>query len=454
MPCRNLLAAFCTGFVLCICGVSAAQAQQATKANANQPMSTKRYANMPAEAVPYRNFTRPYKEWYIEENTLDYNGAARDRIVEEIEDSKTVNIGFLGPLENNPEALYGRAMLHGAQLAIDAANARGGYGAGVMMRAKPYQLMVHNDSAQWGASSTEAVKMAFDDHVVAILGSIDGASTHIMLRVTLKLEVPIADTGTTDPTVTETRIPWLIHNFPDDRQQGYALAGYIFKERKLKRIGVLRTQSRYARVGVAKFFDEAKRLGHVPVLEVKFERGDEDFATQLRMLQNAHIDGLVIWGEPAEAAKILRQMREIGMKQPVFGSSRLADAALLEKAGKSAEGMVLTAALDPTRSDAPWQGFERAYREKFGTEPDAYAAYAYDGMTLLIHAVEHTELIRGSVMDQLRLLRAKSYQGVAGEQQFDQTLNNIAPVTLARVEGGKFVYWKPGAEVSASSGKP
>jgi len=59
-------------------------------------------------------------------------------------------------------------------------------------------LKIHNDSAQWGASSTEAVKMLFDEHVVAVLGSIDGASTHIMLRVSLKLEFPIMDTGTTD----------------------------------------------------------------------------------------------------------------------------------------------------------------------------------------------------------------------------------------------------------------
>ena len=73
-----------------------------------------------------------------------------------------------------------------------------------------------------------------------------------LLRTTLKLEVPIVDIGTTDPTVTETRIPWLLHNFPDDRQQGYTLADYVFKNLKLKRIGVIRTQTRYARIGRGK----------------------------------------------------------------------------------------------------------------------------------------------------------------------------------------------------------
>jgi branched-chain amino acid transport system substrate-binding protein len=407
---------------------------------AGEAPSTHRYANMPDEAVPYGKFSKPYKEWFVDKDTLDYNGAARERVVQEIDTSKMVNIGFLGPLENNYEAPYGQAMLHGAQLALEEANARGGYGASGMSRGRPYALKIHNDSAQWGASSTEAVKMAFDEHVVAVLGSIDGASTHIMLRVSLKLEFPIMDTGTTDPTVTETRIPWVMHTFPDDRQQGYALADYVFKKQKLKKIAVFRTQSRYARIGVEKFFDEAKRMGRVPPLEVKFERGDQDFSTQLRMLQNAHIEGLVIWGEAPDAARILKQMRSMGMKQPVFGSSRMAYPALIEIAGNAAEDVVTTAPLDPTRTDPQWQEFRKKYQAKFKEEPDAYAGYAYDGMNILIGAIEKKGLNRGEIMDGLREYYGKSYDGVSEREEFDYTLNNIAPLALAKVEGGKFVY--------------
>jgi ABC-type branched-subunit amino acid transport system substrate-binding protein len=407
---------------------------------ANETPSTQRYANMPDEAVPYGKFSKPYKEWYVDDGTLAYFGAARERVVQEIDTSKTVNIGFLGPLENNYEAPYGQAMLHGAQMALEEANARGGYGANGMSPGRPYALKVHNDSAQWGASSTEAVKMVFDEHVLAVLGSVDGASTHIMLRTSLKLEFPIMDTGTTDPTVTETRIPWLMHTFPDDRQQGYTLADYVFKKMKLKKIGVFRTQSRYARIGVEKFFDEAKRMGRVPPLEVKFERGDQDFSTQLRMLQNARIEGLVIWGEAPDAARILKQMRSMGMKQPVFGSSRMAYPALVEIAGSAAEGVVTTAPLDPTRTDPQWQEFRKKYQAKFKEEPDAYAAYAYDGMNILIGAIEKKGLNRGKIMDGLREYYGKTYDGAGEREEFDYTLNNIAPLALAKVEGGKFVY--------------
>ena len=316
---------------------------------------------MPSEAVPYRNFTKPYKEWYLSPDILEYNGAAREHDAREFLASDTVNLGFLGPIEANPEMPYGLAMLHGAELAVAEADSAGGYRA-KDGRTRPYKLMIHNDSAQWGASSTEIVKMDFDEHVLAVLGSVDAASTHIMLRVSLKLEIPIMDTATTDPTVTETRIPWIIHNFPDDRQQGYALADYVFKRLKLQRIGVLRIQSRYGRMGVRKFFDEAQRLGHTPVLEIKFEHGDKDFSVQLRMLKNARLQGVVLWAEASDAAAVLKQMRSLGLNQPVFGPSRLAYPELIEKAGEAAEGVVTTVALNPTRDDPKWSAFVEHYR--------------------------------------------------------------------------------------------
>jgi branched-chain amino acid transport system substrate-binding protein len=416
------------------------QTRPTSTSDAKESQTPPRYANMPVEAVPYGKFAKPYKEWYLTEDTLEYDGNARARDYSELAQEKSVNIGFLGPIENNPESPYGLAMLRGAQLAIEQANAQGGYQTARSAQGKPYELKVHNDSAQWGASSTEAVKMIFDEHVVGVLGSVDGASTHIMLRVSLKLEFPIVDSATTDPTVTETRIQWLLHDFPDDRQQGYTLASVVFKERQLKRIGIIRTQSRYARIGVEKFFDEAKRMGHVPVLEVKFERGDKDFSTQLRMLQNARVDGVVIWGEVPEAAKILAQMRAMGLKQPVFGPSRLCYPQIIEAAGPAAEGLVATAPLDPTRSDARWLQFEKNYRAKYQVEPDAYAAYAFDAINLLIGAVAKAGLNRGKIMDALLDHQGHEYDGVAGRFEFDHTLNNIAPLNIARVEGGKFIY--------------
>ncbi|HZO99496.1 MAG TPA: ABC transporter substrate-binding protein [Terriglobia bacterium] len=417
--------------------------------NEKDAKDVKRYANMPDEAVPYRRFTKPYQDWFVQTNTIEYNGAAQDRPDGDISKLKEVAIGLFEPIENNPESIFGIPAMHGAQLAVEEANARGGY------KGKPYALKIHNESALWGASSTELVKMLFDEDCWGMVGCVDGQNCHIALRTTLKVELPIVDTGTTDPTVTETRIQWLMHNFPDDRQQGYTLADYVFKTLKLKRIGVLRTQSRYARIGVVKFNDQARRMGRQPVLEVKFDRGDKDFTRQLRMLKEAKIEGLVIWGEAPEAGLILKQMREMGMKQPVFGGSRLAYPQLVDIAGPAADGIVMTTTLDPTRTDPKWVNFREAYRRRFNEEPIDYAAYAYDGMNILISTIEKVGLNRGRIMAALRDYQLKDYEGVAGTEHFDHTLNNISPITMARIKNGKFEYWaapRQGGHEGSSSG--
>lgn len=414
----------------------AGQAPQGVPAGNNATAKPgERYANMPDEAVPYRRFTQPYYDWFMREDTVTYYGAADLRRDGDPAQLKEIAVGFFSPVENNPEMVFGIPALHGAQLAIEQANARGGY------HGKPYTLKLHNESALWGASSAELVKMLFDENCWGMVGCIDGQNCHIVLRTTLKLEVPIVDIGTTDPTVTETRIQWLLHNFPDDRQQGYTLADYVFKVCKLRRIGILRTQTRYARIGIEKFSDEARRMGRQPILEVKFERGDTDFTQQLRMLRDAREEGVVIWGEAAEAGLILKQMRALGMRQPVFGGSRLAYPQLLATAGPAAEGLVVTSTLNPTRTDAKWLAFRDAYRKQFHDEPIDYAAYSYDGMNMLLTAIKKAGLNRGRIMDVLRGYQMKTYAGVAGTDYFDHTLNNLAPVTLARVKDGKFEYW-------------
>jgi branched-chain amino acid transport system substrate-binding protein len=394
------------------------------------------YANMPPAARPFANYRNPYQEWYVQPDTLDYGGSARNQPDGDVASLKAINVGFLGPLDaDNEDSVYGIAMLHGAQLAFDEANASGGF------YGKPFALKIYDDLALWGASSMAIVDMRFKDQAWAMLGSVDSASTHVELRATLKLELPIMDTATNDPTVTQTLVPWLLHNFPDDRQQGYALADYIFLQRHLKRIGVLQVNNRYGRAGKEIFSATARRIGRQPVVEVWFAPDTTDFTAQLQTINASGVDGLVIWANAPEAGLILKQMRALGMRQPVFGSSRICSADLIKSAGSASEGLTVISAIDPTRSDPTWIAFQQRFVKRFGLEPDAYAAYAYDGANMLLGAINHAGLNRGRIMDALRDYQMKPYAGVSGRAFFDYTLNNIAPVTFAQVRDGKFIYW-------------
>jgi branched-chain amino acid transport system substrate-binding protein len=101
--------------------------------------------------------------------------------------------------------------------------------------------------------------------------------------------------------------------------------------------------------------------------------------------------------------------------------------------------------LNPSRADKRWEEFQRNYHNKFSESPDAYASYAYDGINLLIAAIEKAGPNRERIAEALRQLRLDSYEGASGHLFFDANLNNVATLELARVQGGMFVYWIPNA---------
>jgi branched-chain amino acid transport system substrate-binding protein len=388
------------------------------------------YAETPDDMRPFSKFTAPYYEHYTK--LVEYNGAARDVPVVKPGEIDEVRIGFLGPLENHPDERLGRRMLDGAQLAVEEANASGGYGG------KPFKLMIHNDQATWGASSNEFVKMAYDDKVWAMLGSISGDSTHIALRVSLKAEVPIVNCAATDPTIPETIIPWYLTTIQDDRVQSYTLARRIYTDLGLQNIALLRVNDRYGRFGVLKFKDAARRLGHPVLIEQKYLPGDTDFRRQLRIVNESGADGIVLWGDEVPAGNILKQMREMGLKQRVFGSYRVAGDDTLQIAGSAAEGLEAVFPFDATRDDPAWLAFNQRFQKRFGKRPEVFASLAYDTMNILLEAVCRAGLNRGRIRDALTAV--EHYKGVTGEMTFDPNSKNIVPLYLATVRNGKYEF--------------
>ena len=403
------------------------------------------YAGEPDDLSPYAKFAAPYDLNYVHPNI--YTGAGRD--IPDPKNLSEVRIGFFGPIEHSPEKDFGLRMLHGAQLAVEEANARGGYG-GI-----PFELMLHNDydnwqaktvygddrptdSSIWGSPSDETVKMVYDDQDWAIFGSISSESTHIALRVALKAEIPIVNSASTDPTIPETYIPWYFTDLQDDRVQGLTLARHIYTELGLKRVALLRVNSRYGRFGVLKFRDASRRLGHPVVIEQKFMPGDTHFTRALKIIQSSRADAIVLWADELPAANILKQMKVLGMKQRVFGSYRTIGPELLSEAGAAAEGFEAVFPYDPTRNDPKWLDFNTRFEKRFGEKPEQFGSLAYDAMNALLSSICKAGLNRARIHDALADIQ--EYDGVTGHMIFDPNQKNVAHMYLGTVHDGVISY--------------
>ncbi len=403
-----------------------------------------RYAKTPDTLIPYREFREPYARFF--QTIAEFLGSGRDKT--SAQTPRTVRIGLFAPTGSAPDADLGREMIEGVQLAIEQANTAGGY------KGIPFEIVQRADTGLWGASSNEMVAFSYQDDVLAVIGSVDGANTHIALRVALKTKMPMVNTATTDPTLTETAIPWMLRCMADDRQQGYALAHHIIEECGIGNIVALRVNDRYGRMGIQEFRDAARRLKKPLRAELRFERGDRDFAVQLDRIDRLNGEAVVVWANASDAGAIVQAIRarhRTGDKPPlrIFGCDRLVSAAFLRAAGESAEGVVAVATYDPTQNRDRYMDFSVAFGARFGHKPGTFAAHAYDGASILIEAVRDAGLNRVRIRD--ALAGRRRFEGVTGPIEFDTTQNDVGPVYIATVQDNRFVYRK--ARFTDSAGR-
>jgi ABC-type branched-subunit amino acid transport system substrate-binding protein len=397
------------------------------------------YAFSPVDVEPFRH-VKPFKEHFL--NQMEYTGPGR--ALPEPEHVDTVKIGFLGPIEPTVSVATGGkgdgldlgiAMLRGCRLAIEQANESGGY----QKRRIPFELVVRNDNGLWGASGDEIITMAYKDKVWAILGTIDGANTHIAIRVALKAEVPMLTSGDTDPTFIETNIPWVFRSIGDDRQQNYFILDYLYRKLDLERVAIIRSSNRYGRFGVREIRDGSRRLGHPIVVEMAYKAGAEDFSLQLDRIAAARPEAVVHWGDAEDSAMFLNQMRARGMTQPYLCSDRSVSDAFVEIAGDNAEGVLCGYPWNPASDDPKLKKFRSDFQERFGTMPETYAAHAYDGMNMLIWAIQNAGLNRARIRDVLAY-RSEPWPGVTGDIPLSAVLDDAGEVYLARRENGRWKF--------------
>ena len=406
------------------------------------PLKTnENYAHSSSDVEPYGG-VKPYKEHFLVQ--MEYAGSGRG--IPEPEHVDTVKIGFLGPImptvsvatggkSHNEEAL-GIAMLRAIRMAIEEANAQGGY----LKRKIPFELCIRNDNALWGASGSEVIHLAYKDNVWAIIGGIDGANTHIAIRVALKIEIPWMTPGDLDPTYIETNIPWVMRCIGDDRQLNYILVDYALRKLDCKRPAIIRSSNRYGRFGVREIRDSCRRLERPVVIEMAYKVGSQLFDLQLDRIQEYKPDVIFHWGNGDDAARVLNAIRTRGWKQPFLTCDRAVSDEFLKIAGENAEGAFCGYPWNPDRVDPKLDAFRKSFKERYGVDPDTYAAHAYDGANMLIWAIQTAGLNRAKIRDMLAY-RTEPFQGVTGDIPLSSALDDAGEVFLTRYENGKWKYY-------------
>ncbi len=323
---------------------------------------------------------------------MEYNGPGRNE--PEPKGLTEVRIGYFGPGE--PRHPVGGTFWVGAKRAIEEANREGGY------HGLPFRLVQAWSDNPWRAGASVVVRMAYTDHVWAVLAGIDGVTAHLAEQVVAKALLPLVDMGSTDKTVNMAYVPWAFSLAPDDPKIAAALGESLRGSRFI----LYSATDHDSRALAGDLLAWLRRNQTLPVRHVEFQPGAQDAPA---LAAEADAPAAVVIAGAEDSARLIRELRRVKPDLRIYGGPSIGRAAFAE----ARDGI----------------GYPVLAPEVPGL-PDYAAVYAYDATRLLVTAIRKAGLNRARIRDAIQQL--SGWQGASGPVRWDALNRNLHGVGLNR----------------------
>jgi branched-chain amino acid transport system substrate-binding protein len=338
--------------------------------------------------------------------------------------NKTIKIGLL--ISDNRS----KAARNGAELAISKANEKEG------PEGLHFQLVVRSLEGPWGTGSKEAVNLIFDEDVWAILGSHNGRNAHLVEQVITKSRIVFVSAWASDPTLSQAFVPWYFSCVPNTNQQADVLIHEIYDRRKSIKVAALSDREYDSKLALNSFVKKTKTAGIGDLLQFFYDSSCNDFNNLLDSLNNENINCIILFGQPSASIKILQQMRQKKMNQSVFGTlSLLGENEYSDVKITDYENVIIVAPEDRSKSNGV--AFRQDYERSYGKIPGTIAAYAFDGMNLIIEAIKNSGPDRNKIQKSLKEL---NFEGITGIIRFDEKGHRLGDPELIQIKNGIPVF--------------
>jgi branched-chain amino acid transport system substrate-binding protein len=324
---------------------------------------------------------------------------------------------------------FGVSSVQGLHLAVDQMNASGGVLGG------PIDLVVEDNGSKAGEPATITRKFISQDKVAAILGDLTSSATMEAAPLAQAAKIPMLTPSATNVAITKIG-NYIFRSCFTDPFTGRIMAKFSLDTLHATRAIVMTDVKQDYSVGltdaIRQYFVDN---GRGTLSALSYSSGDTNFRTQLTAVRIARPDVVFLPGYYTEVALILRQARQFVITCSFVGGEGWDSPALIQVAGKSANGSFYTNHFSAADPDPGVQKFVQEYRARFGSVPDALAALWYDGARLLAQAVQRAgSADPPKIRDALATTR--DFDGVTGRISIDQNRNAAKPGVILKIVDG------------------
>ena len=245
-------------------------------------------------------------------------------------------IGYHGPM-TGPASWVGLGGRDGAQLAIDEINAGGG------VNGRKIRMISYDDGAKPSEAEAVAKKMIESDKVFAILG---GGVSNVAIVVgdeAHRAKVPYFNGTGASPKIIDAQSRWVFSGATIDvRDISQNEAVFIGEYLKVKKVAVMNASDEFSQSLADSVVKAIKERYSIEVTtQQKYNPGDTDFSSQLLAVKQTNPEYILMFGLYVEAARAMRQSRELGIRTPFKGDTSMMNSGLLTVAGPAAEGLIV-----------------------------------------------------------------------------------------------------------------
>jgi branched-chain amino acid transport system substrate-binding protein len=311
-----------------------------------------------------------------------------------------------------------------------------------------------------GKVSENARKAVGDDKTIAYLGEFNSGASAIsapLLNEAGILQVSPSNTyvGLTrsegaekgepqkyQPSGTKT----FARVVPADHIQAAAQVAYM-KDNGVTKLYILNDKEVYGK-GVA---DQVEKIAGEQGIEVVGNDGIDTKAANFRALaskiNSAGADGFFFGGiTQNKGVQVFKDVHAANPDIKMFGPDGVAESAFSEKLGANVEKNVYITnpTLDPKEYPPAAQDFFKEFKAKYGKDPEPYAIYGYEAMSLVLEALKNAgdkANDRQAVVDEL--FKIKGRESVLGTYDIDENGDTtLSDYGGNRIEGGKLTFDK------------
>lgn len=313
----------------------------------------------------------------------------------------------------------GIATQHGAELAVEKINARGG------VLGHPLKLESYNDDASATLSGQLFAKLV-SAGAIAIVGSPDTGPVTAQLAIRYKIPtIGVVDDGglTVNPKgPTSPPNPWVFDFGLNTFAWGAKIAELAMKHCP-NGLAVLHDPTTYGDggdYGIKLVYNNAgQKLKIDQAITENWSTGaTTGLMPQINAIKAAGVKCVDVWLTPQDQAAFTQDVHQLGYEVVQFGNDETnADDTYASLAGTQANGTISAVLTSDLHPSAEMQAFRDEYKKKFNLEATPFAETSYDSIMMLAQVITKANSVKPADL-QNAFNAMHGFKGITGTLSF------------------------------------